>query len=96
LAVRPLVLTETWKLAGVVLLAVALGGDTLSHEFPEVTAALTVAEPEVIPIFTVWALGCVPPVVYPNVSGVLGPVNDGGGTTVKVTGIVVAANPLVP
>jgi hypothetical protein len=52
-----LVLTETVKPAGVGRLA----GDTLSQEFPKVTDALTVVDPEVVPIFNVWELGGVPP-----------------------------------
>ena len=47
--VRPLVLmTVTWKLAGEVLLAVPLAGETLNEELPDVTAAFAVTEPEVI------------------------------------------------
>jgi hypothetical protein len=50
----PVVLTETVKLAGVVPLA----GDTLSQEFPRVTAALTLLEPAGDdPMLNVWERG---------------------------------------
>lgn len=51
--VMPAVLTETVKLAGVV----PLDGETLSQLPPEVTAAFTVAEPDVIPILKGWEPG---------------------------------------
>jgi hypothetical protein len=50
------VLTETVKPAGVLPLA----GDTLSHEFPEVTAAFTLMELADV-ILSAWELGAVPP-----------------------------------
>jgi hypothetical protein len=55
--VMPVVFTETVKLAGVVPLA----GDTLSHEFPDVTAALTLVElAGDEPMLNVWEAGGVP------------------------------------
>jgi hypothetical protein len=52
--VRPVVLTDTVKLAGVVPVL----GATLSHELPEATDADTLVEEEGdVPIFKVWEAG---------------------------------------
>jgi hypothetical protein len=52
--VRPVVLTDTVKLAGVV----PVEGATLSHEPPEATDADTLVEEEGdVPIFKVWEAG---------------------------------------
>ena len=56
--VRPVVFTETVKLAGVVPVA----GDTLSQELPVVTAALTLVElVGDVPMLNVWDAGAVVP-----------------------------------
>jgi hypothetical protein len=53
--VRPVVLTDTVKLAGV---EAVVGAATLSHELPEATDADTLVEEEGdVPIFKVWEAG---------------------------------------
>jgi len=55
--VKPAVLTETVKAAGVV----PLGGVTLSQLPPDVTAAFTLAEPDVVAMFNCCEVGGVVP-----------------------------------
>jgi hypothetical protein len=56
----PVVLTETVKLAGV---APLVGGAMLSHELPAVTEAVTVVEPDTVPMFSCCDGGVEPPTV---------------------------------
>lgn len=58
--VIPVGLTETVKLAGV---AALVGGAILSQELPEVTDAVTVVEPDTVPIFNCCEGGVEPPTV---------------------------------
>jgi hypothetical protein len=82
---RPAVLTDTVKLPGAVMLA----GDTESQEFPEVTAAFTVAEP-LAPTLSIWEAGAEPPIAYVKLreAGALSVARD--PERLSVTGIWVA------
>ena len=88
--VRPAVLTETVKFAGVAPLS---GGEILSQLLPEVTLAVTFAEPAVVPMLNVCELGAVVFNWYAKLIEVGLAVNVMGAVIVNVTCICVVGAP---